>query len=303
MRNRAIKLLFCVCICLVSGLSKGLGKTDTQARHISIAMRMVGHQLLLLAGDSTSRVLPVEKVDGRYKISFESDFSFHPEDIILSIDQLVMKSQISDGYLLEVESCKTGQVVYGYELGQVDSLDIIPCTGRPYPKDCYALFITLHESYSPFASLLTVPSLDGKSDSKSPHMNSVLMILMLMSPLFLIALGLYMWKKRSQPSIGPYQIAIGEYVFDQSKMELSIGSKTVELSGLETELLLFLRAHANTTLEREFILQSVWGDNGSYVGRTVDVYISKLRKKLQEDPNVRIVNIRGVGYKLIVNET
>ena len=55
----------------------------------------------------------------------------------------------------------------------------------------------------------------------------------------------------------------------------------------------------NTTVERDVILNMVWGDEGDYVGRTLDVFISKLRKKLEADSSVKIVNIRGVGYKLV----
>ncbi len=62
-----------------------------------------------------------------------------------------------------------------------------------------------------------------------------------------------------------------------------------------------LHASANNALEREVILQQVWGDEGDYVGRTLDVFISKLRKKLEADTSVKIVNIRGVGYKLLVD--
>jgi DNA-binding response OmpR family regulator len=57
----------------------------------------------------------------------------------------------------------------------------------------------------------------------------------------------------------------------------------------------------NNTVEKEIILKEVWGDEGDYVGRTLDVFISKLRKKLESDDKVKIVNVRGVGYKLVVN--
>ena len=69
----------------------------------------------------------------------------------------------------------------------------------------------------------------------------------------------------------------------------------------ETDLLLLLYKAANTTVERELILNVVWGDEGDYVGRTLDVFISKLRKKLEADSSVKIVTTRGVGYKLVVN--
>jgi DNA-binding response OmpR family regulator len=56
----------------------------------------------------------------------------------------------------------------------------------------------------------------------------------------------------------------------------------------------------NSTVEREHILKTIWGDEGSYIGRTLDVFISKLRKRLEADTKVKIVNVRGVGYKLIL---
>ena len=57
----------------------------------------------------------------------------------------------------------------------------------------------------------------------------------------------------------------------------------------------------NKTLEREHILNVIWGDEGDYVGRTLDVFISKLRKKLIADTNLKIENIRGIGYKFVMN--
>ena len=64
-------------------------------------------------------------------------------------------------------------------------------------------------------------------------------------------------------------------------------------------MLILLHQNINTTLEREQILKEVWGDEGDYVGRTLDVFISKLRKRLKADDNVKIVNVRGVGYRFV----
>jgi DNA-binding response OmpR family regulator len=98
----------------------------------------------------------------------------------------------------------------------------------------------------------------------------------------------------------PNVISIGKYEFDKINMELSYVDSKVELTGKEADLLLLLYRLKNETIEREQILKEVWGDEGDYVGRTLDVFISKLRKKLEADENVKIVNIRGVGYKLMV---
>jgi len=67
-------------------------------------------------------------------------------------------------------------------------------------------------------------------------------------------------------------------------------------------LLSLLYASVNETVNKETLLNKVWGDEGDYVGRTLDVYISKLRKKLESDTSIKLKNIRGVGYKLIVED-
>ena len=85
-------------------------------------------------------------------------------------------------------------------------------------------------------------------------------------------------------------------------MLLTYLGESMQLSGKETDLLLLLCAHENQTLQRDQILRLVWEDEGDYIGRTLDVFISKLRKKLEADPRVKIMNIRGVGYKLVVIE-
>ena len=96
-------------------------------------------------------------------------------------------------------------------------------------------------------------------------------------------------------------IPIGGYHFDKRNTELLIEHQKIELTSKEADLLLLLYNSANITVERELILNIVWGDEGDYVGRTLDVFISKLRKKLEFDAKVKIVNIRGVGYKLVID--
>ncbi len=70
------------------------------------------------------------------------------------------------------------------------------------------------------------------------------------------------------------------------------------LTQREADLLLFFCDHANQVLKREKILKAIWGDDDYFIGRSLDVFISKLRKYLQEDPSIRIVNYHGIGFKL-----
>jgi DNA-binding response OmpR family regulator len=98
----------------------------------------------------------------------------------------------------------------------------------------------------------------------------------------------------------PDEITIGTYFFSQRKQELIDKEGAVKkLSYKECQLLLLLLQHKNEVLDRKAALIKLWGDDNFFNTRTMDVYITKLRKKLQNDALVEIVNIRGYGYKLI----
>lgn len=93
---------------------------------------------------------------------------------------------------------------------------------------------------------------------------------------------------------------LGEYTFDVSKQLLSRGSEERKLTTKESELLRLLCMHANKILERNFALKAIWIEDTYFNARSMDVYITKLRKYLKEDPAIQILNIHGKGYKLIL---
>ena len=93
---------------------------------------------------------------------------------------------------------------------------------------------------------------------------------------------------------------IGEYKFDVNKQLLHKGEGTIKLTTKESELLSLLCANKNAILERNFALKAIWKDDNYFNARSMDVYITKLRKHLNEDPSIEIINVHGKGYKLIV---
>ena len=93
---------------------------------------------------------------------------------------------------------------------------------------------------------------------------------------------------------------IGSYEFDTKKQTLVRGDKVQDLTTKESELLNLLCAHANDVLLRDDALKAIWLDNNYFNARSMDVYITRLRKHLQEDENVRIINVHGKGYRLIM---
>lgn len=93
---------------------------------------------------------------------------------------------------------------------------------------------------------------------------------------------------------------IGNYSFDPLKQLLSIGGQNVKLTTKESELLELLCRHTNEILERNFALKAIWIDDNYFNARSMDVYITKLRKYLKKDPSVKILNVHGKGYKLLI---
>ncbi len=93
---------------------------------------------------------------------------------------------------------------------------------------------------------------------------------------------------------------LGKYSFDTRKQLLSDGEKTVKLTTKESDLLKLLCQNANKVLERNYALKSIWIDDNYFNARSMDVYITKLRKHLKDEPSVEIINVHGKGYKLIV---
>ncbi len=278
--------------------------TLTESRTL-VALRMIGHRILLRSGDTSSLVLPIEKEGNRYKISFQLPFQFSPDVLVALVDSVVKPSGIAGQYIVEIEACTTRQIVYSFQMGASDTSGMIPCTGRVQPSDCYNLFFTIVEPVNP-----PYPQPNAKLESsisgKSGPFNYTFLLFFIVP---LMILSLFVLRKKSNPVLpsllqeatDPDVIPIGSYTFNKRNMNLSVNNQTIELTGKEADLLFLLHASANKTIERNVILNAVWGDDGDYAGRTLDVFISKLRKKLETDESLKIVNIRGVGYKLIVN--
>lgn len=91
---------------------------------------------------------------------------------------------------------------------------------------------------------------------------------------------------------------LGRYEFDFSNLTLNSEGAEKTLTQKEAEVLKLLYQNRERVLKREEILKHVWGDDDYFMGRSMDVFISKLRKYLKEDPTVRIVNYHGIGFKL-----
>jgi len=95
------------------------------------------------------------------------------------------------------------------------------------------------------------------------------------------------------------KIKIGSYLFNHTKQTLEHKNELIVLTHRESELLFLLTQKKNEISDRSFILKKLWGNDDFFNARSMDVFITKLRKKLKCDENIQIVNVRGYGYKLI----
>jgi len=122
-----------------------------------------------------------------------------------------------------------------------------------------------------------------------------------------LALRIYSLLKRIKPSLVgdemPEMLKFGKFVFDYPNRMLCSPNDKVNLTKKEAEVLRMLASNVNNVVKREKVLTDVWGENDYFMGRSMDVYIARLRKKLKEDQNVSIVNVHRMGFKLEVSHS
>ena len=94
----------------------------------------------------------------------------------------------------------------------------------------------------------------------------------------------------------PPTISIGKYIFDFTNQSLTIAGKIKRITEKEAEILNYLSGHRNNLVKREELLKDLWGQNDYFLGRSLDVFITKIRKYLKEDPGISIENVFGVGF-------
>jgi len=105
--------------------------------------------------------------------------------------------------------------------------------------------------------------------------------------------------RRTKQEINKNEFIIGKYTFDSNKQLLTFGDKIFKMTTKESELLKLLCQNRNQILERNFALKTIWIDDNYFNARSMDVYITKLRKYFQDDPTIEILNIHGKGFKLL----
>ncbi|WP_247679959.1 MULTISPECIES: winged helix-turn-helix domain-containing protein [Chitinophaga] len=260
------------------------GSDDFDIARRGVLLRRIGHELLLQSGDSTSRILPVKTIgENEYQISFENAFTFQPDSLVSITQRLLAKDPLAGDYVVNMLNCGNATVAYGFAISASKKDDIITCRGRKQPTACYIMDIKFKPAH---INIVKKASLLGS-----------LSVLAFVGFIFLRSV-----KPRGALPAGDDQhtglITLGSVSFDAKNRKLIINGQTTDLTGTETRVLHIFALSPNETIERSRIQKEIWEDEGVIVGRSLDMFISKLRKKLELDPNIKIVVVRGKGYKL-----
>lgn len=250
-----------------------------------VLLRRIGDELLTQSGDSKSRVLPVKKIaENEYQISFEKEFTFQPDSLVNTTRRLLAKDPLASDYVVNVLNCRNSSIAYGYAISNNKRNDIIACRGRVQPKGCYMINI----KFKPAAI----------NTAKSGYVLGSLSFLAFVGFIFLRFV-------KPQRAVGDGQnvatVTLGSMLFDAKNRKLIVNGNAINLTGTETRVLHIFASSPNETIERSRLQKEIWEDEGVIVGRSLDMFISKLRKKLEPDPNINIVVIRGKGYKLEIS--
>ena len=278
-------LIITVIFWFFSGNDKQNG-TDTAV--IKVALREVGHQLLLADRDSTSLVLPVTQLEAlKYKLSFQNTLSIEPDSLVATVKRSFYKAGLPEYYIVEVLQCEDSAVVYSYKMRNERDKNIVPCKGRNLPDSCYNIEVLF---------------MNGVAPSSGRQLPLYLLIF-----LVVVLLLEYLFYKRQHVSnpeanTSNAHVSIGSFQFYPEQNKLVKQATEISLSRKECELLTIFVNNPNQIIKRDDLIKKVWEDNGVVVGRSLDTYISKLRKKLKGDDLIKLSNVHGVGYKLEIGE-
>jgi len=275
-------LLFICVICAAFSMT-GNDKFDISRREV--LLRKIGDELLLQSGDRTSRVLPVEKIsENEYRIRFENDLTFQTDSLVNTTGRLLAKDPLTRDYVVNVLNCGNASVAYGFAISGNKKDDIVACSGRKQPRACYMINIKFKPT--------------GMNTAKKGYILGGLSFLAFVGFIFLRPVK----SRRVVPGDqNNSMLTLGSVLFDAERRQLTINGNTVDLTGTETRILRILALSPNETIDRSRLQKEIWEDEGVIVGRSLDMFISKLRKKMEPDPDINIIVIRGKGYKLEIS--
>lgn len=281
-----VSLMSFLLIQLVWRISSGKKENSLSGEKVNLALRRTAHVLLKNLGDSTSQISPVKEISANvWEVSLGKTLDYKKLPAILQSS--FKMHDIENQYDVAVVKCQDGVIQLGYNGKDLLDAEGVPCVGREVSPDCFNLRVTFS---------MEEEKIGGWQISG-----------WILTSFLAISLVVFGQKgKKIAANFGETNPAETDWlVFGNSKMDVSnqlliCGAKSHSLTFREAKLLNLFVIRPNQVLERSFILDNVWADEGVLVGRSVDVFVSRLRKMLRDDPTVVLSAVHGVGYRLEV---
>lgn len=263
-----------------------------------LQLRKIVHALLLSSGDSVSVIQPLQRISpNEYSFAPAKSLAVHPDSFVNIINRMVKRDASVLHCVASVRYKRDGLIAYGYETANTPA-DQASCLGRPMPKDDYYFSFVF-----PAAGTVIWKKLYAMA---APAL------------LFVAAL---LWVRLKKPAVekSPFPspdsqqelaetegtaenagMRIGKFWFSPAQQQLIFYDRAIALTAKESQVLELLSGSVNNVVERERLQKEIWENEGVIVTRSLDMFISKLRKKLSDDDGVKIINVHGKGYKLTV---
>ena len=256
-----------------------------KSTEINLALRQTAHLLYNACGDSHSQIPAVEQVsETEFLLKLENGFDY---DLLpVTLDGALKNFGISVPYVVSILTCESKEIILGYNDISFNN-QVVACTSREQDELCSIISFRIRE----------VELIKKKS-------KYTLFYFLLIGAIPLIVFFIKRRKANPLAELADQQLidanllSVGHSTYDPTSLLLRTGKVSKVLTFREGKLFLYLIQNKNEILKRVDIQNHVWEEEGVIVGRSLDVFISRLRKIIKEDESLTIKNIHGVGYRL-----
>lgn len=251
---------------------------------INLAIRKACDLLLRSEGDSISKISPISQNGNEFDVKINGKFNY--DKLPFYLNQSFQTIGLDKTYNVSIKDCANDLILVGFN--SQDATDgEVACQGRLMETS------TCHRVILSFTELSTKKKFN---------------LLYILAPLALMA---FVWSKLGKHAVivtdpndsisaNQNKQSIGNSIIDMTRLSIMCDGKTESMTHLEAQLLSFLYENIGNVVDRDTIMTRVWNDDNPKLSRSLDVFISRLRKKLAHDTSIQISAIHGIGYKLDV---
>lgn len=249
-------------------------ETDWQEDQVELAMRHLGDKLLKQYGDGESPIPPISQLSNySFSLNLPQPIALNPDDLVGVALKTFDKAHFQKA-IVQVYAGQAGDMVYAFNLDTYEQGEI-PCLGRVLPEDHYYVHL----------KVLDLATNDSRLQVAMMGIAGFGLVVMLLAGFSRLPEA----EKKDAVEIAGMQL-------DQLNGFLLFEGKQIQLTQKEANLAFILMQQPGQLVTREYLVEQVWSKEGVITGRSLDVFISRLRKKLAINPQVQIVNKHGKGY-------